>query len=74
MGRVVKSSNVTSFSYNNKSKKLGVVYHGGNQPNRRYTYEDINLKTYRALVSAKSPGKSVWKNLRNKEVNYKRIK
>jgi hypothetical protein len=73
MGKELKSSNVTSVSYNNKSKKLGVVFHGGGKPNRRYTYSDVSLKTYRRLASAKSPGKSVWNNLRRKDIEYKKL-
>ena len=73
MGRKVQSSNVTSFSYNNSSKKLGVIFHGGNQPGRRYIYTDVSLPVYRKLVKAKSPGKSVWNNLRRKEVPYVRV-
>lgn len=62
--RQVKSSNVTSASYNNKSKVLAVTFHGSNKPGRKYIYTGIPLTTYRAITQQKSPGKAVWKRIR----------
>ena len=59
-----KSSNVTSAAYNNATNVLKVTYHGSGRPGRSYTYEDVPLSTYRAIVGQRSAGKAVWKRLR----------
>ena len=59
-----KSSNVTSAAYNNATNVLKVTYHGSGRPGRSYTYEDVPLSTYRAIIGQRSAGKAVWKRLR----------
>lgn len=71
--RQVKSSNVTSAAYNNKSKTLKVQFHGGSKPGRNYAYQNVPLTTYRAITTQKSPGKAVWKRLRRAGIQGTRL-
>lgn len=56
----VKSSHLRQIGYDEKKRQLFILYHNG----ERYFYNGVPQKTFIGLLTAKSCGKYLWKNIR----------
>jgi hypothetical protein len=61
-----ESSNIKAYFYNKENCFLLLQFHGG----RVYQYLDVPNKIYLGLKRAKSKGKYVWKNIRDRYITF----
>jgi len=58
----IKSSNIRSIAYDEKSKSLEIIFKNGGH----YSYEGVPLETHKALVGADSPGNYFFQRVKTK--------